>query len=203
MMDAKRARFISEVAKSVRLDAGEYTVEAIAKMTKHITEDQYSDFIVKISEGVEFARPLEIINTVSDKYLDEIKNELFKDVEADAKYLEKKLDHYFYKIEGMFSQSSSFYDIDKVKEFGTPSELIKTALIRINEYWNDKDVYLINKIGLRALYDAFNNPYRQVWTMLAEEMKNTITQKYLMPKSNMIENRVDAIKKLANKKGMR
>ena len=34
-------------------------------------------------------------------------------------------------------------------------------------------------------------------------MKNTITQKYLMPKSNRIENRVDAIKQLANKKGMR
>lgn len=202
-MDAKRARFISEVAKAVRLDAGEYTVEAIAKMTKYITEDQYSDFIVNIAEGVEFARPLEIIRSISDKYLDEIKSELFKEVESDAKELEMKLENYFFEIEEMFRPSSATYSKEHVDKFKTPAKLTESAIIRTNEYWNDKDVYLINKIGLKALYDVFNNPYRHVLEMLAEEMKNKITQKYLMPKSNKIENRVDAIKQLANKKGMK
>ena len=202
-MDAKRARFISEVAKAVRLDAGEYTVEAIAKMTKYITEDQYSDFIVNIAEGVEFARPLEIIRSISDKYLDEIKSELFKEVESEAKDLEKKLERYFMQIEEYFSPTSDFKNATYIYAYKTPSNLIKSLKITTNEYWNDKDVFLINKIGLNELYDVFNNPYRQVWKMLAEEMKNTITQKYMIPKSNKIENRVDAIKQLANKKGMR
>lgn len=198
-----RNQFITALIQLFKIENNPVTIQAIDKMTKHIVQDQFAEFIEECGKTQQYKRPIEIIKRVSDKYLDEIKSELFKDVEVDAKYLEKKLDHYFYKIEGMFSQSSSFYDIDKVKEFGKPSELIKTALIRTNEYWNDKDVYLINKIGLRALYDVFNDPYKQVWEVLANEMKNIITQKYLMPKSNKIENRVDAIKQLVNKVGMR
>ena len=204
-MDANKAKFVYEVAKAVRLDAGEYTIEAISKMTAHIKPEQYSDFICKIAEGVEFARPLEIIKSVSDKYMDEIKSELFKDVEAEAKQLEKKIERYFYQIEEMFRPSSEFYDKEKAEAFKTPSELTKTAIIRTNDYWNDKDAYLINKIGLTAIYDVFNNPYKQVWELLAAEMKTAITKKYLVGSNKHVENKhktVDSIKQLANKKAM-
>ena len=197
-----RNQFITALIQLFKIENNPVTIKAIDKMTKHIDCDQYAEFVEECGKPQQYKRPIEIIKSVSDKYLDEIKSELFKDVEAEAKELENKLEAYFFKIDEMFRPSSKLYDAANAYAFKTPSKLIETAVIRSNGYWNDKDAYLINKIGLRALYDVFNNPYKQVWEVLANEMKNTITQKYLMPKSNNIENRVEEIKQLANKTNM-
>ena len=102
-----RNQFITALIQLLKIENNPVTIQAIDKMTKHIVQYQFAEFIEECGKSQQYKRPIEIIKSVSDKYLDEIKSELFKDVDDDAKYLEKKLDHYFYKIEGMFTHDLS------------------------------------------------------------------------------------------------
>ena len=195
-----RNHFLTALIQLFKIENNPVTIQAIDKMTKHISENQYADFISECGNAGQFKRPLEVIKSVSDRYMDEIKSELFKDVEADAKTLEKKLEAYFIQVEEMFRPSSPVYNPEYATKLKTPSELIKIAKISTNDYWNDKDVYLIKKIDLSTLYGLYNDPYKQMWEAISKEMQNAITKKYLIGDRKQIESKSGALDNLEIKR---
>ena len=182
-----RNHFITALIQLFKIENNPVTIQALDRMTAHIKPEQYAEFIERCGEKQEYKRPLEIIKSVSDKYMDEIKSELFKDVEADAKELSKKLEALFVQIDCLFMPSLPSYDKKIVQRFEFPSKYIREAKIKAGEYWSNKDVYLVGKIGLETLFRAFNDPYRQMDDLIIMEMKNALTLKYLMPANKKIE----------------
>jgi hypothetical protein len=179
MRMTKREIFITEVSKAVRLDAGVFTLGAIDNITQHIEEHQYIEFIERLSNGKEFARPLEIIKSVSDSFLEEKKSLLFADVEANAKVLEKKLEKFFTETENIISPTSKIYNKKYHDEYKTPLELMELGQKSLKMILTKQEGYIVNKIDLKALYEAFCNPYKVLEEIISDEMKRAITQKHL------------------------
>ena len=87
-----RVQFLTALIQLLKIENNPITIQALEKMTAHIQDNQFTEFIERLSKGKQFARPMELVKSVADEYMEDIKSELFKTVEADAKLLNTKLE---------------------------------------------------------------------------------------------------------------
>lgn len=192
-----RSHFITALIQLFKIENNPVTIQALNKMTVHISESKYTDFLEECSKGKQFARPLEIIKSVANRYMDEIKSELFKSVESDSKAMERKLEKAFMIIEESFSPARGNKEL--IEKWKSPKNYINEAKINVNN-WSKQEAYLIEKIGFSTLYGLYNDPYKPMWEAIAKEMRNAITKKYLIGDSKQIESKSDTLDNLQIKR---
>lgn len=196
-----RNSFIKTLCDLLKIDSRNVlTLKTINDMTKHVKEERFIEFISKCAETHEYKKPIEVIKSVADSYMQEIKSELFANVEQEAQEFEKKLEYFFFLVDERFRRYSSHYDENFAKEHSNPENFIKKGAKIPEELFNEKEVYLIKQNGFLGYFYAINDPYRDCKKIIENQIKNILTKKYLLKEQKEIENKPKIDLKLTYKK---
>ena len=81
----------------------------------------------------------------------------------------------FLQSQMKFSPSSSYFDENIQKQFKSVSMYIKAIKVLKNDFWSEKDIYIINSLGIEYLYSVYNDPYKQIEDEVLRAMRRTVT----------------------------
>lgn len=192
-----RNHFLKALCDLFKIDTkNPIMLQTIKQITAHIKDEQFANFIADCSKISEFRRPLEIIKKTADDYLDNIKTELFKNVENEAAEFDRKLAFIFFLLDEKFNRFSRHFDENIANEYKTPHEYLKNGAKIDESYFNDKEVYLLKQNGFLGYYLAHNDAYSDSKKKIETQMKNIIVKKYLKVENKPIEHKPESSRKI-------
>lgn len=191
---ALEKEFISSICNNLKIEADIYTVKAIKEFIAHILQKDYTRFIVELFKiDSSYKKPMQLIAELAEKFKEETKQELFKDVEEKSIKLVAKVIKTFSDLQKIAWQqdSLSVVLIEKHK-----LNFTKFKDKQGNQYFTEKEIKTLLEVAdfQKWFYYFENADIYQLEARLIINAKAKRTEYYF--KSKVEEN--STIKKLQN-----